>query len=91
MSDDDALEEYVSSLGVKVFRGDEEDVMGRVLGAARAFNADVICEVTKLLRGGSADATSMGAMGPSVVLLFMIEAICFHHAFCFALSVHTSY
>jgi len=45
-SNDDVLEEYLNGLGVNVFRGDEDDVMGRVLGAARAFDADVICEVT---------------------------------------------
>ena len=45
-SNDDPLEAYVKSLGVEVFRGDEDDVMGRVLNAAQANEADIICEVT---------------------------------------------
>jgi len=45
-SNDDPLEVYVKSLGVEVFRGDEDDVMGRVLNAAQANAADIICEVT---------------------------------------------
>jgi len=43
---DDPLENYVKSLGIDVFRGDENDVMGRVLNAALANDADLICEVT---------------------------------------------
>lgn len=43
---DDPLVDLAESLGVGVFRGDEEDVMGRVLGAARAHAADVIVETT---------------------------------------------
>lgn len=45
-SADDPLENYINSLGVLSFRGNEDDVMGRVLAAAIASNADVICEVT---------------------------------------------
>ena len=45
-ANDDPLEEYVKSLGVTAFRGDENDVMGRVLGAAKANKSDIICEVT---------------------------------------------
>ena len=33
--EDDPLEKYVRSLGASVFRGDEDDVMGRVLCAAQ--------------------------------------------------------
>ena len=44
--EDDALESYVNSVGATVFRGDEEDVMGRVLDASIASNIDLICEVT---------------------------------------------
>ncbi len=44
--EDDPLESYINSLGVGVYRGSEDDVMGRVLEAAKKFNADVICEVT---------------------------------------------
>lgn len=45
-SRDDAIEEYCGSLGVTVFRGDENDVMGRVLAAASSCRADVIVETT---------------------------------------------
>lgn len=44
--EDDILESYVSSIGATVFRGDEEDVMGRVLSAAQKSHIDIICEVT---------------------------------------------
>ena len=43
---DDILEKYVRSIGAEVYRGDEDDVMGRVLCAAKSFDIDVICEVT---------------------------------------------
>jgi spore coat polysaccharide biosynthesis protein SpsF len=35
-----------SQLGIRYFRGSEEDVLGRVVDAARAFQADVIVEIT---------------------------------------------
>lgn len=44
--EDDPLESYIKSLEVSVYRGSEDDVMGRVLEAAKKFDADVICEVT---------------------------------------------
>lgn len=43
---DDPLQAFAESEGVTVFRGSEDDVMGRVLQAAQANSADVICEVT---------------------------------------------
>jgi len=43
---DDSLEKYVKTQGVKIYRGDENDVMGRVLKASIKYNADIICEVT---------------------------------------------
>jgi spore coat polysaccharide biosynthesis protein SpsF len=45
-SKDDILVEFAQNNKVDVYRGSEEDVMGRVLEAATFFNADVICEVT---------------------------------------------
>lgn len=44
--DDDAIEDYCRSRGTPVFRGDEDDVMGRVLNAAESRSADVIVETT---------------------------------------------
>jgi len=43
---DDVLVEFANNSGVEVYRGDENDVMGRVLCAAKYFQADIICEVT---------------------------------------------
>lgn len=43
---DDILQEFAVSHDVGFFRGSENDVMGRVLQSARAFQADIICEVT---------------------------------------------
>lgn len=43
---DDPVVDLAENLGVGVFRGSEDDVMGRVLGAARAHGADVIVETT---------------------------------------------
>ena len=45
-ANDDPLQAFAESRGVTAFRGSEDDVMGRVLEAARANAADVICEVT---------------------------------------------
>jgi spore coat polysaccharide biosynthesis protein SpsF len=42
---DDPVAGLCGALDVPVFRGSEEDVLGRVLGAARAFHVDVIVEV----------------------------------------------
>lgn len=43
---DDAIEELGRRLGVGTFRGSEDDVLARVLGAARAYQADLIVETT---------------------------------------------
>jgi spore coat polysaccharide biosynthesis protein SpsF len=43
---DDPLQAFAQNQGVTVFRGSESDVMGRVLQAAQANAADIICEVT---------------------------------------------
>ena len=45
-SSDDPVEALTSALGVGLFRGSEEDVLGRVLEAAHRAPADVIVEVT---------------------------------------------
>ena len=43
---DDAIAESAQKLGVAHFRGSEEDVLGRVLGAAQSLGADIIVEIT---------------------------------------------
>jgi len=43
---DDAVEQWARKAGVSIFRGSEEDVLLRVLEAAKAFRADVIVELT---------------------------------------------
>lgn len=43
---DDPIEALGRELGVGVWRGSEDDVMARVLGAATGFGADVIVETT---------------------------------------------
>jgi spore coat polysaccharide biosynthesis protein SpsF len=43
---DDPLAALAGAEGVAVFRGSEDDVLGRVLGAAQASRADVIVEIT---------------------------------------------
>lgn len=43
---DDVLEELGNSTGTKVFRGSEEDVLGRVVGAVEYAGGDVIVEIT---------------------------------------------
>ena len=42
---DDVLIEFAKLEGIKYFRGSEDDVMGRVLGAAKSVDADVIVEI----------------------------------------------
>jgi spore coat polysaccharide biosynthesis protein SpsF len=46
LSRDDVVIEEAKRLGVKHFRGDEKDVLGRYLSAASAFKADIIVRVT---------------------------------------------
>lgn len=43
---DDVLEDFARAEGIGCFRGSEEDVMGRVIGAADSARADVIVEIT---------------------------------------------
>lgn len=45
-STDDIVEDLAYMLGVGCFRGSEEDVLNRVLQAARSANGDVIVEIT---------------------------------------------
>ena len=45
-SSDDVLEAFAQSEGIGCFRGSEDDVMERVIGAAEAANADIIVEIT---------------------------------------------
>ena len=42
----DPLEELAERLGIGCFRGSEDDVLARVLGAAQALGADLIVETT---------------------------------------------
>jgi len=43
---DDVLVDFAEKDGIKVFRGSEEDVMSRVIGAAESAQADVVVEIT---------------------------------------------
>jgi spore coat polysaccharide biosynthesis protein SpsF len=43
---DDPIADLADGLGVGCFRGSEDDVLARVLGAARKFGADLIVETT---------------------------------------------
>lgn len=43
---DDAVAAHAAALGATVFRGDEQDVLARYLGAARAVDAGIIMRVT---------------------------------------------
>ncbi len=56
---DDALEQVAREHGVDCFRGSEDDVLGRFLGAADAFGLDRIvrvCSDNPFLQAGSFDA-----------------------------------
>jgi len=43
---DDIIESFCDSINVKCFRGSEEDVLKRVLDAAKSVNAELIVEIT---------------------------------------------
>lgn len=43
---DDVLVDFAKKDGISVFRGSEEDVMARVIGAAESAQADVVVEIT---------------------------------------------
>lgn len=43
---DDVMVEFAKEYEVEIYRGSENDVLGRVLEAAKVFKADIICEVT---------------------------------------------
>ena len=43
---DNLMEEFSKKLSVNIFRGDEDDVMNRVIGAAQSVNADILVEIT---------------------------------------------
>lgn len=43
---DNVLAEFAQTAGIKLFRGSEEDVMSRVIGAAESAQADVVVEIT---------------------------------------------
>lgn len=44
--EDDPIEKLGKELGVFTFRGSEDDVLGRVVGAVEAVNGDIIVEIT---------------------------------------------
>lgn len=43
---DQAIVDFAETLDISVYRGSEEDVMARVIGAAESVNADIIVEIT---------------------------------------------
>lgn len=43
---DDVLAEFAASAGIDCFRGSDTDVMGRVIGAARSADAELVVEIT---------------------------------------------
>ena len=43
---DDALEDWAQREGVACFRGSEDDVLGRVVGAQKSVGGEVVVEVT---------------------------------------------
>ncbi len=44
--DDDSLEKLSKRLGIKCYRGSENDVLQRVFEAAKTYKADTIVEIT---------------------------------------------
>ena len=45
-ADDDVLAAFAERVGIDCFRGSEDDVMARVIGAAESVGADVVVEIT---------------------------------------------
>ncbi len=45
-ADDEPISELAERLGIGCFRGSEDDVLSRVLGAAQAYDAELIVELT---------------------------------------------
>jgi spore coat polysaccharide biosynthesis protein SpsF len=43
---DDELEKFAGYIGIDCYRGSEEDVMSRVIGAGSSVSADIIVEIT---------------------------------------------
>lgn len=43
---DDEVEKFVKSIGIKIFRGNEDDVLDRVIKAAKEHKADIIVRIT---------------------------------------------
>jgi len=43
---DDVLEEFSIRMGIDCYRGSENDVMNRVIGAAESVKADIVVEIT---------------------------------------------
>jgi spore coat polysaccharide biosynthesis protein SpsF len=43
---DDPLVEFAEKEKISIFRGDEDDVLGRVIGAAESVSADVVVQIT---------------------------------------------
>jgi spore coat polysaccharide biosynthesis protein SpsF len=43
---DDVLESFARQSGIGCFRGSEDDVMGRVIGAAQSADAEIVVEIT---------------------------------------------
>jgi spore coat polysaccharide biosynthesis protein SpsF len=61
--ENDAIADLGRILGVRVFRGEEDDVLKRHIGAARAFEADTLVRVT-----GDNPLTDVGTMDALVEL-----------------------
>jgi spore coat polysaccharide biosynthesis protein SpsF len=69
---DDPIEILTRKLGVGCFRGSEEDVLGRVLQAANAYEAEVIIEITgdcPLIESAKVDEMLFSFMKMSIDLM----------------------
>jgi spore coat polysaccharide biosynthesis protein SpsF len=68
---DDPLVVLARELGIDVFRGDEDDVLGRFVGAAEAMHADVVVRAngdSPLIDAGVLDACVLAYFGRDVHL-----------------------